>query len=95
MGVSGIPLDTTSVLISLFSYYRLMTFSATEARAEYPGEVRLAGRSVRLEQLKRFALGLPPSSTLRSILLAERDNLSADEFLAKIDTWLWLARLEN
>ena len=83
------------MLISLFSYYRLMTFSATETRAEAPGEPDLTVRSVRLEQLKRFALGLPPSSTLRSILLAEKDYLMADEFLAKMDTWLRLARLEN
>ena len=72
-----------------------MTFSATETRAEALGEPDLTVRSVRLEQLKRFALGLPPSSTLRSILLAEKDYLRADEFLAKMDTWLRLARLEN
>jgi len=83
------------VLISLFPYYRLMTFSATEARAEAPVESRHSGRSVHLEQLKRFALGLPPSSTLRSVLLAERDTLTMDEFLAKMETWLRLARLEK
>ena len=83
------------MLISLFSYYRLMTFSATEARVETTEQPHLTGRTVRLEQLKRFALGLPPSSTLRSILLAEKDNLTADEFLVKMDTWLRLALLEN
>lgn len=83
------------MFISLFSHYRLMTVSATETRAEYPGEPHLTGRTVRLEQLKRFALGMPPSSTLRSILLAEKDNLTADDFLVKMDTWLRLAQLEN
>jgi len=95
MGVSSIPLDITSVLIRFSAKYGLMTYSATEVNAEAPGQLNHAGRAVRLDPLKQFALRLPQSSTLRSVLLAERDTLTVDEFLAKVDTWLRLARLEG
>lgn len=50
-------------------------------------------RKVSIVALKKFAEErLPRESTLREVLLTERDELSAGEFLAKLDVWLRLLR---
>ena len=50
---------------------------------------------VNLSGLKRWARGnLSHESTLRSLLLLEKDKLTVDEFLSKIDTWQKLSRIE-
>jgi hypothetical protein len=46
--------------------------------------------------LKSFALNkLPESSALRQVLLAESRELGCDEFLHKMDVWLFLADRED
>jgi hypothetical protein len=41
---------------------------------------------VNLKRFKEFALtGLPRGSTLRDLILSEKDELNAEEFLAKMD----------
>ena len=51
---------------------------------------------VDIESLKKWALAnLPVSSRLREILLLEKDKLSIEGFLAKMDVWLKLIRLEG
>jgi hypothetical protein len=53
-------------------------------------------RKVNLGRLKRFALeSLPDRSILRALLLEEPDELSLDIFLAKLDIWLRLSRIEK
>ena len=50
---------------------------------------------INMGRLKTFALErLPPDSTLRDVLLAEREELTAEEFLAKLDVWLLLFKKE-
>jgi len=47
-------------------------------------------------RLKRFASdNLPSCSRLRSVLLSERDQLKANDFLAKMDIWMTLLNLET
>ena len=51
---------------------------------------------VNVAKLKRFALEkLPQTSILREILSLEKDEMRADEFLAKLDIWLALFKKEN
>ncbi len=50
---------------------------------------------VDIRPLKRFAFQLPASSPLRSIILSEKDSVTVDEFLVKMDTWLKLSHLEH
>lgn len=45
--------------------------------------------------LKTLALTLPNGSALRNILLAEKDELSSQEAITKVDIWLKLSRLEK
>jgi hypothetical protein len=48
---------------------------------------------INIRSLKRFAQEyLPRSCALRDVLLAEREELDAEEFLAKLETWLMLTR---
>ena len=50
-------------------------------------------RRVSIVGLKQFAVTrLPKGSALRELLLSERDELAAEEFLAKMDVWLKLLR---
>ena len=49
-----------------------------------------------IRNLKEWArTRLPLGSALRKILLREDDSLGVEEFLAKSDTWLKLAHIEN
>jgi len=51
---------------------------------------------VNIHRLKNFALNkLPKDWALREILLCERDELGASEFIAKVDVWLKLAQGEH
>jgi len=53
-------------------------------------------RYIDLRRLKEFALEkLPDSSTLRHVLVAEKDSLDVGEFFAKIDVWLKILRREK
>jgi len=46
--------------------------------------------------LKQWAYAsLPTSSSLREVLLQENDNLTIEEFFAKMDIWLKLCRFED
>jgi len=49
-----------------------------------------------IRSLKGFAgERLPSSSRLRNVLLSERDQLKANDFLAKMDIWMTLLNLET
>ena len=49
-----------------------------------------------LKPLKQFATkSLPADSTLRSIILSEPDQVTTLEFLARLDIFLKLARMED
>ena len=52
-----------------------------------------AFRSVDIRQLKKFASKFPRDCPLREVLLLERDWLTVDEFLPKLETWLNLLRM--
>ena len=52
--------------------------------------------AVNVRPLKAFAsTRLPRDCPLRQVLVAERDTLNANEFLAKMETWLKLLRLRR
>ncbi|MDI6819862.1 MAG: hypothetical protein QMC89_03040 [Candidatus Hodarchaeaceae archaeon] len=49
-----------------------------------------------LKPLKKFALErLPKESSLREVILAESDEITTQDFLAKVDVWLKLAESES
>jgi len=51
---------------------------------------------VRITRLKDFAVNsLPKDSRLREVILNERDELDVNEFVAKIDVWLKLLKMES
>lgn len=50
---------------------------------------------VNLVPVKDFVLRLPIGSELRDLLLLEKNEIEAEEFLVKIDTWLKLSRIEH
>jgi hypothetical protein len=51
------------------------------------------GRLIDVRKLKAFALEkLPIKSSLRDVLLSERDEMQADEFVHKLSVWLKLCR---
>jgi len=53
-------------------------------------------KHVETKRLKQWAYAsLPASSSLREVLLQENDNQTIEEFLAKMDIWLKLCRLED
>ena len=57
---------------------------------------RAANGRVNISRLKIWAYsGLRHDSRLRSILLAEPEDMTAGEFLAKSSTWLKIAQLEE
>lgn len=45
---------------------------------------------VSIRSLKAFALKMPKSHSLRHVLMLERDILTIEEFIAKMETWLTL-----
>ena len=49
-----------------------------------------------VRRLKDFALkALPKDSKLRTLILSEKDEISVEEFLAKVSIWLKLLTLES
>jgi hypothetical protein len=55
-----------------------------------------ASPKVRIVKVKEFAArNLPEASALRRLLLEERDEIDREEFLAKMDLWLKLLRVES
>jgi hypothetical protein len=53
-------------------------------------------QTITILNLKKWAIqSLSQSSNLRAVLLLEKDRLTIEEFLAKQETWLKLARLEE
>jgi len=54
------------------------------------------GKGLNIRPLKRFAgETFRVGSVLREVLLAEKDELSAEEFLAKLSIWLKLLMMER
>lgn len=52
-------------------------------------------RMINTRQLKKLALEqLPEGSALRYVILAEKDELSGEEFMAKLDIWMMLLNRE-
>ncbi len=52
-------------------------------------------KTVDIARLKVFAVeGLPKDSKLRELILTEKDMLNVEEFLAKMDVWLKLVKME-
>jgi hypothetical protein len=53
------------------------------------GVAGAAARKVTIRALKEFASErLPKGSALRDLLLTEKDELTAEEFLSKMDVWI-------
>jgi hypothetical protein len=51
------------------------------------------GRRIDLPKLEAFAFEkLPIKSSLRDVLLSERDEMQVDEFIHKLSIWLKLCR---
>ena len=51
---------------------------------------------INMRKLKEFAFSeLPRSWILREIILSERDELEASEFIAKAEIWLKLAKVKD
>ena len=56
----------------------------------------LKNNPLEIKRLKEWSIShLPPSSTLRNVLLHEKDSISIEEFLIKIPIWLQLFDLES
>ncbi len=52
-------------------------------------------RRINLKELKEFALTyLPKKSLLRDMILSEKEHITVNEFIVKIDMWLKLLRRE-
>jgi len=53
-------------------------------------------RVVNIGRLKGFATeSLPGNSRLRDVLLSEKDQIKAKDFLAKMDVWMGLLNIEK
>jgi hypothetical protein len=53
-------------------------------------------RRVNLRELKEFVLtNLPKKSLLRDLILSEKEDVTANEFVVKLDMWLKLLRRES
>jgi hypothetical protein len=52
--------------------------------------------TVNITPVKRWvSTNLSQESRVRGLIMAERDMLSVEEYIAKIDTWIKLLRLET
>jgi hypothetical protein len=57
---------------------------------------KASGKKVCLHRLKRWTRkNLPVGSTLRELILSEKEEISPKEYLIKIETWLKLFDLET
>lgn len=55
---------------------------------------RLEATKIDIRTLKSFVLQhFPNDSPIRNVILAERETLGPQEFLAKMDTWLKLLKV--
>ena len=54
----------------------------------------MSTQRVAIKRLKTYVLKLPKKSQLREIILTEEDELEIIEFLAKMNIWLKLFRME-
>ncbi len=53
-------------------------------------------RYVDISRLKNWAAqSLSPTSSLRGLLLVEKNTLHVNDFLSKMETWLKLSRIET
>jgi len=53
-------------------------------------------KTVSIQPLKRWVLqNLPNQSKLRQLILSEKETLSADEFIIKVESWLLLMQNES
>jgi hypothetical protein len=69
------------------------TYEPLENIAEYRD---VKDNKVNISRLKKWASQyLSSSSNLRSVLLLEKETLTKDEFLAKMGTWMILAKREE
>jgi hypothetical protein len=60
------------------------------------GHGSVVSQKVRIIRVKDFAArSLPEASILRGLLLEERDELDREEFLAKMDLWLKLLKMDS
>ncbi len=52
-------------------------------------------KTVNISSLRSFVLkNLPPTSPLRDVILSEKEELTPQEFLAKLDVWFILLNKE-
>jgi hypothetical protein len=71
-------------------------YSRTEERDHESLTLKPIYRAVNINGLKLFAAeSLPGNSRLRDVLLSERDQLTANDFLAKMDVWMRLLNIEK
>jgi Mn-dependent DtxR family transcriptional regulator len=76
----------------LSSLKRVMDYNQNSLPAFVKPECSNINRSVKLGNLRQFALDkLEKNSTLRDLLLGEKEELGTEEFLSKADIWLKLA----
>jgi hypothetical protein len=54
---------------------------------------RLLMDMVDIERLKEFALRLPAEHPLCRVLVVEKDRLTVDEFLSRVELWLRLSTI--
>lgn len=62
------------------------------------GHMRVARGShpISMDGIKAFVSShFPPGHPLREVILAEKENLEPEEFLAKMETWLILLNQSN
>ena len=59
------------------------------------GEVPEAFRNISIRRLKAWATSLEEGSVLRTVLLVEPETMSAEEYIAKIATWLSISEVEQ
>lgn len=53
-------------------------------------------RRVDMRSLKKFALNsMPRGSHLRELILSDRDSLTPEEFVVRVELWLKLYDIEN
>jgi hypothetical protein len=80
----------------LYDTNKIKEMSSTqELNQEIDIPVTSLSKTIDITPFKQFVLKLPNTSTFRNVILSEKDTMTTQEFLAKIKTWLALARLES
>ena len=77
--------------------YKSASTSKNETQAQsQENSCKVEAGYVNISSLKRWARdNLSHKSTLRSMILLEKDHLTVEEFLAKTDTYQKLCRIEK